>query len=156
VKSGTSTLAISNANDFTGPVTVNGATLRLANSSALGTSAGGLTVNPGAMLDVGGYSAGLDLVTIAGTGLNNTGAVINSGARSDNAIRLLVLAGDATVGTYGGGRWDVRGAGGSGSFSGLVDLGGYTLTSIGATQFSIVDSLCTNRAAWWWPAARSP
>ena len=144
VKSGTSTLAISNANDFTGPVTVNAGTLRLANSSALGTSAGGLTVNPGATLDVGGYSAGLDLVTIAGTGLNNTGAVINSGARSDNAIRLLVLAGDATVGTYGVGRWDVRGAGGSGSFSGLVDLGGYTLTSIGATQFSIVDSLCTN------------
>ena len=145
VKNGTSTLAISNANDFTGPVTVNGGTLRLANNAALGTSAGGLTINPGATLDVGGaYSAGLDLVTIAGTGLNNTGAVINSGARSDNAIRLLALAGDATVGTYGAGRWDVRGAGGNSSFSGMVDLGGYTLTSIGATQFSIVDSICTN------------
>lgn len=144
VKNGTSSLILSNANDFNGPVTVNAGTLVLANSSALGTADSGVAVQSGATLDVRATGAGLDLVTISGTGLNNTGAVINSGGRADNAIRFLSLADNATVGVHGLGRWDVRGAGGNSSFSALVDLAGHTLTSVGATQFSIVDCTVTN------------
>ena len=144
VKLGTSMLTLSNANDFQGSVTVSAGTLKLANATALGATNGGTTIASGATLDVNGqatYNPG-EFITIAGTGLNSTGAVINTGAGQNNAIRFLTLADHSTVRTDN--RWDVRGPGGNNSFSGLLDLRGYTLTKLGAAQMSIVDAVVTN------------
>jgi fibronectin-binding autotransporter adhesin len=144
-KSGLGTLAVSNANDFTGPVVVNAGVLKVGNSTALGTTNGGTTIADGATLELNGfslYNPG-ELITISGAGLNNTGAVINSTADQNNAIRYLSLATNATVGTWTN-RWDVRGPGGNGSFSGGLYLNGYTLTKLGTNKMSIVDSIVTN------------
>jgi autotransporter-associated beta strand protein len=144
VKLGTSMLTLSNANDFLGPVTVSAGTLKLANATALGTTNGGTTIASGATLDLNGqatYNPG-EFITIAGTGLSSTGAVINTGAGQNNAIRFLTLADHSTV--RADNRWDVRGPGGNNSFSGLLDLRGYTLTKFGAAQMSLVDAVVTN------------
>jgi autotransporter-associated beta strand protein len=143
-KSGTSMLTISNANDFTGPVLVNGGILRVINNTALGATNGSTTVASGGTLDIFGsslYSPG-ELITIAGTGLNNTGAVINTGAAQNNGIRYLTLSDNATI--RGDNRFDVRGPSGSGSFSGTLDLNGFTLTKLGAAQQSLADVVATN------------
>ena len=143
-KSGTGTLTITNVNDFGGPVTVTGGILRVGNASALGTTNGSTTVASGGTLDVFGtslFSPG-ELITIAGTGLNNTGAVINTGAAQNNAIRFLTLSDNAMVRVDN--RFDVRGPGGASSFSGAADLRGFTLTKLGAAQMSLVDSFVTN------------
>lgn len=144
VKEGSAMLTISNANSFLGPVNVNAGVLRTVNAAALGATNSGTTVANGATLDVFGqslYNPG-ELITIAGTGLNNTGAVINTGANQNNALRYLALTADSRAGSYS--RFDVRGPGGSGSFSGKLDLGGFTLTKAGPAQMSIVDSIATN------------
>lgn len=143
-KNGTSTLTISNANDFTGPVQVNAGILRVVNASALGATNGGTTIASGATLDIFGsslYSPG-ELITIAGTGLNSTGAVINTGAAQNNGIRYLTLSDNATI--RGDNRFDVRGPSGSGSFSGTLDLNSFTLTKLGAAQQSLADVMATN------------
>ena len=54
-KLGPNTLTLGGANTFSGGVTVNAGTLQLGNASALGS--GGLTVNPGATVDLNGYRA---------------------------------------------------------------------------------------------------
>ncbi len=144
IKSGSSTLTLSNANDFAGPVTVNGGVLRVINGSALGNTNGATTIASGATLDVFGsslFNPG-ELITIAGTGLSNTGAVINTGAAQNNAIRFLTLSDDATVRVDN--RFDVRGPSGSGSFSGSLNLNGFTLTKLGGAQMSLADTITTN------------
>jgi autotransporter-associated beta strand protein len=70
------------------------------------------------------------------------GAIINTRAEQQSAIRLLTLAGDTYVTSDF--RWDVRGAGGNGSFSGLLDLNGYTLSRAGTNRIAIVDAVATN------------
>lgn len=143
-KNGTSMLTVSNVNDFTGPVQVNGGILRVANSSALGSTNSGTTIASGATLDINGislYNPG-ELITIAGTGADGAGAVINTGAGQNNAIRYLTLSDNATIRQDN--RFDVRGPGGNSSFSGVLDLGGFTLTKVGAAQFSLADVVATN------------
>ena len=41
-------------------------------------------------------------------------------------------------------RFDVRGPSGSGSFSGSLNLNGFTLTKLGAAQMSLADTITTN------------
>jgi fibronectin-binding autotransporter adhesin len=52
VKTGAGDLRLTRANTFTGPVDVQGGQLRVGNASALGTSAGGITVREGASMFV--------------------------------------------------------------------------------------------------------
>jgi len=148
IKNGTSMLTVSNANDFTGPVQVNAGTLRVINNSALGAATSGTTVASGGTLDIFGsslYNPG-EPITIAGTGVGGVGAIINSGANQNNAIRSLTLSDDATIRQDN--RFDVRGPGGSGSFSGVLDLGGFTLTKVGLAQFSLADVVATNAGSF--------
>jgi autotransporter-associated beta strand protein len=142
-KDGVSTLTIGTSNFFTGPVTVSGGMLKLANSSALGSIAGGTIVTNGATVDLNGtiYYYG-EAFTIYGFGVNNTGAIINAGASVPNGIASVTLGADASVG--GVNRFDIRGPGGSGSYSGLLNLSGYTLHKVGTNQASVVDCLVTN------------
>ena len=147
VKAGTNVLTLSAANaGFTGPILVSGGILRAANATALGGSgSSGTTIASGATLDVNGtalYSPG-PLVTIAGAGLSSTGAVINTGAAQNNALRALALSADASVAAWAN-RWDIRGPDGVGTFSGLLNLNGFTLTKLGAGQISLVDADVTS------------
>lgn len=141
-KSGAGSLMISNANDFTGPVTITGGTLLAGNAAALGATNSGTFVSGGGTLDVLNKNLGLEPITIAGAGVGGNGAVVNSGGEQQNAVRLLTLADDAAIG--GVNRWDVRGAGGNSSFSGWLDLAGHTLTKVGANKIGLVDSVATN------------
>src|SRR5204863_1081851 len=106
-KSGTGTLTITNANDFTGPVTINGGTLRAANSSALGLTNNGTIVAAGGTLDLFGTSLFTpgEFVTISGAGASGAGAIINSAADQNNGLRYVSLAADAAIGSSSPGRW---------------------------------------------------
>jgi fibronectin-binding autotransporter adhesin len=141
-KAGSGTLTVSNANNFTGLTTISGGILRLANNAALGTSAGGTIIQSGGTLDVHGYQTSADHIQVAGSGAGGIGAIINTLAEQQNAIRLLTLTADTHVSSDF--RWDVRGAGGSGSLSGIFDLGGFTFTRTGTNRIAIVDSIATN------------
>ena len=144
-KRGAGSLIISNANDFAGPVTINGGILRVGSTTALGTTNSGTTITDGGTLDLNGvaYNSPGEFFTIAGAGLNGTGAVINATADQQNGIRYLSLATNASVGAWTN-RWDVRGPGGNASFSGGVYLNGYTLTKLGTNKTAFADVVATN------------
>lgn len=144
-KGGAGMLTLGTTNDFTGEVVVTSGILRVASPTALGTSAGATRILPGATLDVNGtaMNAGLERIVVAGSGVGGTGVVVNTGAQQTSALAALALAGDATI-AGGVNRWDVRGPGGSGTYNGLLDLGGYTLTKIGTNDIGIVDVTATN------------
>ncbi len=133
VKSGPSSVEIDTANTFAGTVDIQGGTLRTGSGSALGTTAGGTTVENGATLDVNGQNLGGEIVTITGAGDGGAGALINNGPAQVQVLRQLVLAGDATVGGAGG--LTMNNSGGTASLS----TGGnsFNLTKVGGNQFTL-------------------
>jgi fibronectin-binding autotransporter adhesin len=131
VKLGSSTLTISNANDFTGPVSIYGGTVVAASATALGGVSGTVTITNGGTLDAG-FALGAKPVVVAGAGVGGKGALVNnSGApiydSNGGVANTVTLTGDTTFG--GTNRWDL------GSPSGAtLSTGGkpYNLTLIGA------------------------
>lgn len=121
-------------NYFDGPVIVEAGRLRLGYARALGNTNGGTFVRAGAALDVNGQDLGFEAISIEGAGPDGTGALINMGGGQNNALRLVTMTGDATVG--GTGRFDIRNVEGIAA----LDTGGhaYKLTKKGANQFSLV------------------
>lgn len=145
VKAGQSTLTISSANDFTGTVDIQGGILKAGSGTALGSAANGTTVEPGGTLDLGGQSLAGEVITIAGTGFNDQGAIINTGGAVNTAFRSLILSSNAFVG--GGGTWAVNNSGGAASLS--TQGQPWSLTKVGPGQFglqnlSTVDSALAN------------
>lgn len=130
-KLGAGTLTISNANDFTGPVTISAGVLKTANSNALGAVTGATFVTNTGVLDINGLNLGAEPVVISGVG-TGSGAILNSGATQTNALRFVTLAGDTMVG--GSGRWDVR-ANPTASFVG----NNFKLTKTNANEVWLVD-----------------
>jgi autotransporter-associated beta strand protein len=99
---GSGTLIISGANGYSGTTTVNNGILQLANSSALGTTAGGTIVQNGGALDLNGLSIGNEPLTIYGTGIGSNGALINSNTSSTAVFNgPVTLGGDAGMGGSG-------------------------------------------------------
>ncbi|MGC4014355.1 MAG: autotransporter-associated beta strand repeat-containing protein [Luteolibacter sp.] len=143
-KEGAGTFLFSTPNTYLGQTVVTAGTLQIGNSSALGASGTGneTVVEDGATLDVNGIALSTtnvaEFVRIAGAGVGGNGALVNNSASAQqNALNNLTLTANATVG--GVSRFDVRSAG-SGTPSTFVDMGGYTLTKVGANQFSIVST----------------
>jgi autotransporter-associated beta strand protein len=138
VKEGAGRLTVSMTNAFTGDVWVNDGILRLgvSNGTALGTSAGKVYVTNGlGTLDLNrGTMVGKEVV-IAGAGFNGLGAIVNSGGVARHGLRLLTLAGDATVGGTGN---IYLGDGGS-----VLSTGGqaFDLTKIGNNTFYLNTTL---------------
>jgi autotransporter-associated beta strand protein len=147
VKLGTSTLTISNANDYSGTVSILAGTLRAANNGALGSTNGMTIVANNASLDLGASMAantlnlGLEPVLVSGAGVGGLGAIVNNGANSQqNALRAVTLAGPTTIG--GTNRWDIRAAPTT-TTNALLSTGGnaYKLTKVGPNQISLVGVL---------------
>jgi autotransporter-associated beta strand protein len=126
IKNGGSTLEISGANNFTGPVTISGGTVKMdeplaGTATSLGSGSGApIVVTNGATLAVnasGSYPGGNSgistrAITISGSGVGGLGAlqsvgndIYHDGAPNGGLFRSLTLAGDATIG--GSGRWDL-------------------------------------------------
>lgn len=147
-KTGTGTLILSGASTHTGAVNINAGRLTITNatvaagSSSLGALAGGaVTVASGATLDLSGnltaqqLNFGAKAFTIAGTGTDGTGTIINNGVSQFNALQHVTLSADATIG--GSARFDIRSVPTT-ALNANLTLANHTLTKIGANQFSLV------------------
>lgn len=121
-------------NYFDGPIIIEGGRVRPTYARALGTTLGGTIISSGGALDVNGLDLGFEPISIAGAGPDGAGALVNYGGGQNNALRVVTMTGDATVG--GTGRFDIRNVGGNASLS----TGGnaYKLTKKGPNQFSLV------------------
>jgi autotransporter-associated beta strand protein len=110
VKMGPSTLAISNANSFTGPITISGGTVQAASATALGTTTGALTITNGGTLDAG-FPLGAKPIFVSGAGVGGNGAIVNNNGgpiyddSTGGLANTVTLLGDTTFG--GTNRWDL-------------------------------------------------
>jgi fibronectin-binding autotransporter adhesin len=139
-KNDAAVLELSGNNSFTGAVTVASGTLKSGSATALGVTNGATTISSGATYDVNGFNVGSEPLIVSGTGVNNAGAIINSGADQLNAMRNLTIAGDTTFG--GTGRWDIRESA-AGNNDAVVN-GTANITKIGTNQVSLVGVLAAS------------
>ena len=102
-KTGDGTMILSGTNTYIGPTIVDNGTLRLgAPTSALGTVSGGTTVNSGAVLDLNGYTLSTsEPLTLNGTGISGSGALINSSATAVTYDGAITLGSASSIGTTG-------------------------------------------------------
>ncbi len=133
VKMGTSTLTLSTANSFTGPVEVQNGMLQIGSDTALGSTAADTVVDDGGTLDLNGHNLGGEALTVAGAGYAGQGAVVNYGGSQFQAVRQITMTGDTTFG--GSALWSINNGGGTASLS----TGGnpYSLTKVGPNQVSL-------------------
>jgi autotransporter-associated beta strand protein len=147
-KAGTGRMILSGASTYTGATAVNAGVLNIQNSTALGTTAGGVTVADGAALEMqGGIAVGAEALQISGTGISNTGALLNvSGDNSwagiitlGSASRINSASGDLTLSnTITGLNHDLTiGGAGDTIISGIIDTGTGTLTKDGAGALTL-------------------
>lgn len=138
VKSGTNVVTLLSDSRFEGNVTVNNGTLRLGADFALGAVDGSTEVKSGATLDINGalLFAGEE-VNIQGSGVGNSGAVVNHGVGgSDVGIRYLTLLGNASIG--GTQRWDIGAFTYDGEeYEGQLLGDGFTLTKVGTNEIRL-------------------
>ena len=96
-KNGVGELALSGANTYTGPTSVNAGTLDVDSSSALGTTANGTIVNSGAVLIVRfGVTVPGEPLSLAGAGQPGFGA-LHSSFGSNSWAGNITLTADATI-----------------------------------------------------------
>jgi autotransporter-associated beta strand protein len=146
VKLGSSTLTISNVNDFTGNFTIAAGTVKLDGlTSAAGASNGTLTISNGATLAVnlsGNYSAGdagfgNKPIVVSGTGANGQGAIQFTGGPlyGDSATlglgQNIKLTGNTLISGAGRFDWGYPGTGttlssGGSNYNLTVSVGGYS------------------------------
>ena len=131
-KIGDGRLVMSGSSSFTGAVTLTSGVIASGNASCLGSNTAGTTMAAGASLDCFTAGFGNEPITINGTGVNDEGAIINTGAASQlDGVKFLTLGSDSSIG--GATRWDIRG-------DDATVTGPFTLTKIGNAQVSIVNA----------------
>jgi autotransporter-associated beta strand protein len=104
-----SVLTLSGNNTFTGSVTLNAGTLQVTHNNGLGTSAGGVTVASGTVLDLQGVTVGAEALTLNGgmlkvsTGTSSLAGAVNLGAASTLSVpgTALTLSGVVNDNNYG-------------------------------------------------------
>jgi autotransporter-associated beta strand protein len=148
-KAGTGTLLLYGLNNYTGVTTLGAGILQAENSSALGAVGvgNGIVVSDGAVLRLnGGITIGNKPLTLAGTGIANSGALVNyldnanemqgditlAGASRINSAGTLTLSGDVSGG-------EVLTVGGTGDtiISGIITTGANTLTKDGTGTLTL-------------------
>jgi autotransporter-associated beta strand protein len=104
IKTGSKSLTLTGANDYTGATAVDAGTLALVNGSGLGSTAAGTTVASGAQLRLNainsGFTVGNEALAISGQGVTTGGALRNA-AGNNTYQGKITLAADATIGTAG-------------------------------------------------------
>ncbi|MCL4204010.1 MAG: autotransporter-associated beta strand repeat-containing protein, partial [Pirellulaceae bacterium] len=141
LKAGTGLLVLPTANTYTGDTVIEAGIVRLGNNAALGDETGKTVIQAGATLDIAGFRAGAngnEQVEVVGAGVGGAGAIINTGGTQASAFRRITLTGDATFSARA--RWDMRDTGGASSF----DMGGHTLSKIGASEFVLLNTTVQN------------
>ncbi|MFZ4775156.1 MAG: beta strand repeat-containing protein, partial [Terrimicrobiaceae bacterium] len=90
-KAGSGTFTLTAANTYTGATTVSAGALNIQNATALGTSAGGVSVTSGASLEVqNNITVGAEALTLNGAGISAGGALRNiSGTNSYGGLITL-------------------------------------------------------------------
>ncbi len=126
---GGGTLTLSGTNSYTGTTTVASGTLKLANVSALGSTAGGTIVQNSGALDLNGLSIGTEALTINGSGGGN-GALVNN-----NASTAAVYNGAVTLGSSA-----AMGGLGDTTLSGSLNYGTFALTKNGTGTLALTGS----------------
>ena len=134
-QNGAGILTLAGDNSFSGAVLVAQSTLKPGRGNALGTADGVTTVAPGATLDVNGQNITSEPVVVSGDGVGGNGAIVNSGADQQSALRNVTLAGDVVFG--GAQRWDIRNTGGTASL--LSGGQAFRITKIGPNAVSLVN-----------------
>jgi fibronectin-binding autotransporter adhesin len=138
---GTGTTTLSGASSYLGDTLISAGTVRVTNSTALGSTPGGsVQVLAGAAVDIAGNPVnnqdfGAKHFLISGNGPTGTGALVNSGTIGQlQTFELVSLEADASIG--GTGRFDLRGGG-----TPVLDLNGHTLRKRGTNQITIVGGI---------------
>ncbi|WP_254508011.1 beta strand repeat-containing protein [Anatilimnocola floriformis] len=142
-KAGTNVLTLHGTNTYGGVTAITAGTLRVGNQNALGTIAGGTTINGTGTLDIHGFRIGPDgnePITAEGTGVGGNGAIINTRTAANLAvIRTLSLSGNATFSSNS--RWDIRD---DAADPVTFDMNGFTLTKVGGAELCIVNGTILN------------
>ena len=95
---GTGLFTVSGNNTYSGGTIVSAGTLQIGSSTALGASSGSVTVLSGAVLDLDGQTiTDTNPLTLNGTGINNSGALINSSSTPATYAGLLTLGSVASI-----------------------------------------------------------
>lgn len=146
IKEGTGNLLLSGSTDstFTGDFTINAGTVTIGKKTAFGpenSAATRVTVASGAAVNFGGIVDAVYGYTISGTGILDTGALVNNGSAIGNGAKQasnITLAANASIG--GTGNWALL----TGSFAATsLNLGGNTLTKVGANTVSLASTTTT-------------
>ena len=152
-KNGSGKLTLTGTNTFTGATNINAGVVNIQNATALGTTAGAVTVASGAALELqGGITVGAKALTLNNAGVSSAGALRNiSGANtwggaitlSTNAARInsdagtLTLSGAISNGTINltiGGAGNVVANGIIGNGAGNLTKDGTGTLTLGATN----------------------
>lgn len=129
---GTGITAFNGNNTYDGLTALSsGATLRIGNANALGTSTSGTTVASGAVLDLNGQAVGAEAVSLSGSGISAAGALVNTSG-SASISGAITLTGDTTIGA---GNITLGNVGQSGTRS-LTKTGAGTLTLGGTNSYT--------------------
>jgi autotransporter-associated beta strand protein len=143
IKQGAGTLGLGGANTYSGDTTVSAGALWIGNSSALGSTNGGTVVESGAQLRLitgvaGATSYGNgEALTISGDGGSYLGALRSGVSGETNTYQGKVsLAANASVNAGSGTGLILDVASGD-----AVDLGGNTLTFVGAGTHAVNDGI---------------
>lgn len=142
LKYGSGTLALGGTNTFTGAVSIFQGEVQISNSSAFGTTAGGVTVASGAALSLtGGIAVGAEALSLSGSGISSAGALRNISGTNSWAGNVSLTgnttinsdAGQLTVsgGVSGANQSLVVGGAGNVVLSGAVTSGAGTFTKTG-------------------------
>jgi fibronectin-binding autotransporter adhesin len=95
-KSGAGTLTLTGANSYDGTTTISAGSVNLQNATGLGSTAGGTSVANNAALQLeGGITVGAEALTLTGTGVSGTGALLN--VSGDNTFGGAITRGGATT-----------------------------------------------------------
>ncbi|HEX2959994.1 MAG TPA: autotransporter-associated beta strand repeat-containing protein, partial [Chitinispirillaceae bacterium] len=129
-------ISMSGINTFSGGLIVNDGITIAKNNQALGDFSSTVTVNNGASLDIYGQNLQgyTQNITINGQTDASTGALINTGADQQNAIRQIALGSDASIGNNGN-RFDI-----GRNYAGATCITGnnHTLTKVGSNYVALV------------------
>jgi fibronectin-binding autotransporter adhesin len=154
-KSGTGTLTINLANDYTGVTNLNGGTIILGNDTALGSASSALNIANGATLDLNTSQLYAKPITVQGAGAGSQGAIVNNNTTTapdatQYDVSNVTMTGHTTIGgtSISGtnpdlpgdqyiGRWSMRAQSGTATLS--TEGNPYNLTKVGNNQIMLVN-----------------